>query len=155
MKTLNSDQLRERIHKNTLKMDRLTKKQESISRKLESLTQLNDAIVFLLKGRGLQAVSYLAELDDELADAVNGTPPLTTDELKAGGWWCAEAGKEVEQELARRKVIIISKKWRQKSHIYGCMSIHPRIAVQFVEPEWTAMLRQIHRIGDTFHWGAP
>lgn len=67
----------------------------------------------------------------------------------------AVATDKEEIALARRNVIIISKKWRQKSHIYGCMSVHPRIASQFVEPEWALRLRQIHRIGDTFYWGAP
>lgn len=147
MNELNSDQLRKKLSKHV--------------RKINWLTEQNDLIVAALKLRGLQAVDPAG---DDISihpcimqlDKLQSEPkPLTADELKAGGWWCAEAGKEVEQELARRNVIIMSKKWRQKSHIYGCMSVHPRIASQFVEPKWTLRLRQIHRIGDTFYWGAP
>lgn len=80
---------------------------------------------------------------------------LTKDDLLQGGWWCAEAGKEMERELASRGMIILSKKWRQKKYTLGCMSRHPRIAVQFVEPEFAAALKQIHRIGSEFYCGAP
>ena len=77
---------------------------------------------------------------------------LTKDDLLQGGWWCAEAGKEMERELASRGMIIVSKKWRQKKYTLGCMSRHPRISVQFVEPEFAAALKQIHRIGSEFYW---
>lgn len=80
---------------------------------------------------------------------------LTKDDLLRGGWWCAEAGKEMERELASHGMIIISKKWRQRKYTLGCMSRHPKIAVQFVEPEFAAALKQIHRIGSEFYWGAP
>lgn len=142
LNNLSSDELRRQLGENNAAMN--------------ALAEDNQKIVELLSQRGLQAINPSSDLAEiRLLLERRADVPLTTDELKAGGWWCAEAGKEVEQELARRNVIIISKKWRQKSHIYGCMSVHPRIASQFVEPEWAAKLRQIHRFGDTFYWGAP
>ncbi|MDM1697136.1 hypothetical protein HX099_10775 [Thiopseudomonas alkaliphila] len=142
MQNLNSDKLRRQLDENNAAMNKLAED--------------NQKIVELLASRGLQAINYSSDLAEiRLLLERRADVPLTTGEVKAGGWWCAEAGKEVEQELARRNVIIISKKWRQKTHIYGCMSVHPRIASQFVEPEWAARLRQIHRIGSEFYWGAP
>ncbi len=133
MNRLDSDELRRQLSENNAAMN--------------TLAEDNQKIVELLASRGLQAV--------EPSSHPSKASEVTYKQLRQGGWWCAEAGKEMERELARRNVIIISKKWRQKSHIYGCMSVHPRIASQFVFPYWTLRLRQTHRIGGEFYWGAP
>lgn len=92
------------------------------------------------------------------ADKLNGEPkPLSSEELKGGGWRCAEAGKEIETQLNARGLFIISKNWRQKKYIRGCMSSVPGFAVQFSEACAVDLdhLKQIHRIGNNFYWGAP
>lgn len=148
MQNFNSDQLRTALAQNTTKMNRLAEQ--------------NDLIVATLKRRGLCAVdpsddkyipvhSCVMQLD-KLRERGRR---LSLGELNAGGWWCADAGRECEALLAQEGLHILSKKWRHKKYIAGCFSRAPGTVSQFTKDESASDLIQIHRKGASFYWGAP
>lgn len=80
LKKLNSDQLRELLGKNVQTMNQLTEQ--------------NTDICNLLKQRGLQPVEPAPQPSSppETAKSEAREEPLTAEELRAEGWWCATAG---------------------------------------------------------------
>ena len=132
---LNSDKLRRQLDENNESMN--------------TLADDNQRIVELLADRGLRAVEPISQ-------------PLkknrvTLGEILAGGWWCAESGKRTK-ELIRSAGLL----WLGSANTYasdagiGCMSSElSRLAARMPVSEINnAHLKQIHRIGNNFYWGA-
>ena len=146
LKLLNSDQLRAKLATNVRKMNRLTKQ--------------NDEIVKILKQRGLQAVDPAG---DDISihpcimqlDKLQSEPkPLTADELKAGGWWCADASKECANALKSKGLRVFnSSEWKDGSEWCVCSLDSDGDVTR--APFAFSRLKQIHRIGNDFYWGAP
>ena len=168
MNSLNSDQLRKKLHLNTVAMN--------------ALAGFNDEIVGLLKQRGLQAVDAdqdntveelqltdtLGEiLPIDFADMLNHAPvenksrdyPLTLDELKAGGWWCADVSADCESTFADKGIRVFAEGWDNKHRDYNAcrvFGLDPVVYRSFRGPlELIEKGEQIHRIGNNFYWGAP
>lgn len=140
MQNLNSDQLRRQLDENNAAMN--------------TLADNNQKIVELLADRGLRAVEPISQ-------------PLkknrvTLGEILAGGWWCAESGKCTEKLIRSAGLQLLgSAKIYAKSYVsdagIGWMSSESsRLAVHILVSEINnAHLKQIHRRGNNFYWGAP
>jgi hypothetical protein len=139
LNNLNSDQLRQRLSNNTLNMNLLTAE--------------NDAIVKILAERGLKAVEQAAK---EKSSKRCEETPLTSDELKAGGWWCADVSAECEMAFKIRGLDVSCAGWSGIGNRNGdcCILGYPK----FVSRAWikshVSGEKQIHRIGNNFYWGA-
>ena len=137
MQNINSDQLRKRLAKHTRKMNWLAKQ--------------NDLIVELLAQRGLKAIEpdnndvaihpcvmqldklgealFRAQFEPKRSEEI----ALTAEELKAGWWWCADVNEDCRSVLLAKGV---------------------SEAVVFRSYLRMEGLKQIHRIGNEFYWGA-
>ena len=93
MQNLNSDQLRRQLDENNAAMN--------------TLTEDNQKIVELLAQRGLKAInssSDLAETRALLEPERRADAPLTTEELKAGGWFCDDISKECAEAFKSKSI---------------------------------------------------
>ena len=158
MQNINSDQLRKRLAKHTRKMNWLAKQ--------------NDLIVELLAQRGLKAIEpdnndvaihpCVMQLD-KLGEALFRTQlepkqreeiELTADELMAGGWWCEDVSEECRLALVGNGVNTDEDYWGDSrrdrcAHKSGSSLSVIRTSIRGDE------IREIHRIGNNFYWGAP
>lgn len=80
--------------------------------------------------------------------------PLTSDELKAGGWWCGDVSEECRLDLAGAGVKSMADNWNDNAgarcaykRYYGSYVDRSRMAVE------SDTLKQIHRVGNEFYWG--
>ena len=135
MQNLNSDQLRRQLDENNAAMN--------------TLTEDNQKIVELLADRGLRAVEPISQ-------------PLkknrvTLGEILAGGWWCAQSGKLTEELIRSAGLTLLCSAQSYVSDAgIGLMSSElSRLARRMPVSEINnAHLKQIHRIGNNFYWGA-
>ena len=84
------------------------------------------------------------ELNDE-------AKPLTADELKAGGWWCADVSEECRLAFNEKGLDARHADWSSDGGYNYCYLSGNTIARSVVHTH-TASLKQIHRIGNDFHW---
>ncbi len=77
--------------------------------------------------------------------------PLTTEELKAGGWWCADVSEEGRLAFAEKGLDARYGDWSSDAESNYCYLSGNTIARSVVHTH-TASLKQIHRIGNDFHW---
>lgn len=146
MQNLNSDQLRRQLDENSAAMN--------------TLADNNQKIVELLAQRGLQAVDPAG---DDISihpcimqlDKLQSEPkPLTAEELEAGGWWCADVSEECRLALVGNGVNTDEDYWddsRRDRCAYKSGSSLSVIRTSMRGDE----IREIHRIGNNFYWGAP
>ncbi len=161
MNELNSDQLRVQLDENNAAMN--------------TLTEDNQKIVELLKQRGLQAIdssSYDVPIHpcvmqlDKLGEALFRTQfepkrreeiALTAEELKAGGWWCADVSAECGMALKSCGLDVVLAGWGGTGdHIGDCCILgHSKHVYRSWITNIVSGEKQIHRIGNEFYWGAP
>ena len=145
MQSLNSDQLRKLLKKHT--------------RKMNWLAEQNDLIVATLKQRGLQAVDPAG---DDISihpcimqlDKLQSEPkPLTADDLMAGRWWCFDVSEECRLAFAEKGLDARSANWSSEDEYKYCY-LSGAIIVRSLRQASNLALKQIHRIGNNFYWGA-
>lgn len=159
MQSLNSDQLRKLLKKHTRKMNWLAKQ--------------NDLIVELLAERGLKAIEpdnndvaihpCVMQLD-KLGEALFRTQfepkrreeiALTAEELNAGGWWCADVSEECRLAFADSGTGVTSNSWNDYARVQCAYKPDSESNVMLAHlPVDLDILKQIHRIGNNFYWGA-
>lgn len=97
-----------------------------------------------------QAPYKSVKLEGQIADEAK---PLTAEDLKAGGWWCADVSKECADAFKSKGLRVLnSDKWTGDGEHSGCAmddcgSGVTRCFFDFIG------LKQIHRIGNEFYWG--
>ena len=119
-----------------LNSDQLRRQLDENNAAMNTLADNNQKIVELLSLRGLKAInssSDLAEIRALLEPKRSEEIALTAEELKAGWWWCADDSEECRLVLASKGV---------------------SEAVIFRSYLRMEGLKQIHRIGNNFYWGA-
>ncbi len=84
------------------------------------------------------------ELNDEAKQ-------LTTEELKAGGWWCADVSEECRLAFAEKGLDARHADWSSDTTYNYCYLSGNTIARAVVHTH-KASLRQCHRIGNDFYW---
>ena len=90
------------------------------------------------------------KLDGKIADE---SKPLTAEELKAGGWWCADTSEECRLVFAEKGILARSADWLARDGVKYCYMSGSIIVRSFMEPyESTLTPKQIHRIGNEFYW---
>ena len=147
MQNLNSDQLRRQLDENNAAMN--------------TLADDNEKIVELLSLRGLKAInssSDLAEIRALLEPERRADAPLTTDELKAGGWRCGDISEDCRLALIDNGLNSLSDDWSNRGGVkniclYCCLK--ESLVVRTSSEYHVTPLKQIHRIGNNFYWGAP
>lgn len=76
--------------------------------------------------------------------------PLTTEELKAGGWWCADVSEEARQAFELRGFNVASR-WDLED-IDGCMLADKETAVRFRRLSIAKSLPDITLADGEFYW---
>lgn len=94
----------------------------------------------------VQAPYKSVKLDLQFGDEAK---PLTTEELKAGGWWCADVSAECARVFEAKGLNVFnSRDWRynplRKCALEGGKVV--RVSFDLVGG------RHIHRIGNEFYW---
>ncbi len=94
-----------------------------------------------------QAPYKSVKLEGQIADEAK---PMTAEELKAGGWWCADVSEECRLVFVEKGLEPWSKPWLGKTEFSRCY-----LAGTIVLRSTSVMagLKQIHRIGSEFYWG--
>ena len=78
--------------------------------------------------------------------------PLTIEELKAGGWWCADISKECAEAFNSQGLKVFnSDDWGEGELWSGCVMGHDGTITRV--PCGFKVEKQIHRIGNDFYWG--
>lgn len=158
MNRLDSDELRRQLSENNAAMN--------------TLTEDNQKIVELLAQRGLKAIEpdnndvaihpCVMQLD-KLGEALFRTQfepkrreeiALTAEELKTGGWWCADVSAECQRALSNRKLEFQAIRWDGKYHFCFMRSGRVYRGLSRELARVTCDDKQIHRIGNNFYWGA-
>ena len=81
---------------------------------------------------------------------------LTADELKAGGWWCADVSEECRLALIVNGASVTSYRWIGSENVQCAYKPDSESNVlRAHQPVDLDILKQIHRIGNNFYWGAP
>lgn len=90
----------------------------------------------------------------ELAEQIsNEAKPLTTEELKAGGWWCAEVTEECAKVFTVKGLRVFKpSRWNDEAIVFYKMDIDKNIVVKHFSVGVTRVSKQIHRIGIEFYW---
>ena len=86
------------------------------------------------------------KLDGQIADEAK---PLTADELKAGGWWCADVSEACRLAFVEKGLDPWSKPWSGETEFARCYLAGTIVLRSTVV---AAGLKQIHRIGNEFFW---
>lgn len=148
MQNLNSDELRRQLDENNAAMN--------------TLAEDNQKIVELLAERGLQAID--ASSNDVAIhacvmqlDKLRSEPkPLTADELKAGGLWCADTSDDALKAFILYGLVEYGDDMPWDGSFYGCFIFEG--GTNLLDRGYkhhTSALKQIHRCGNVFYWGAP
>lgn len=79
--------------------------------------------------------------------------PLTSEELKAGGWWCGDTSEECQRALSIHNLEFQAPRWDGKYHFCFMRSgpVYRGLASELVRV--SSELKQIKRIGIEFYWG--
>ena len=91
----------------------------------------------------------------EPALGVDKARPLTVDELKAGGWWCADVSAECEMAFKLRGLDVVCAGWSGIGNRNGdcCILVYPKLVSRAWIKSQVSGEKQIHRIGNEFYWG--
>jgi len=94
-----------------------------------------------------QAPYKSVKIEGQIAD---GDKPLTADELRAGGWWCADISEECRLVFVSKGINSWSESWVREKPFERCY-----LDSAFVMRSSNASggFKQIHRIGNEFYWG--
>lgn len=148
LKKLSSDDLRDLLGKNVQTMNQLTEQ--------------NTDIVNLLKQRGLQPVEAASQPDGTVEAAKATRPevkdePLTAEELRAEGWWCATAGWPEMLILMDAEMVVDNHARSLIAGPLGLASGASSEAVVHCELSRinTGYLKQVCRTGEHFYWVKP
>lgn len=77
--------------------------------------------------------------------------PLTTEELKAGGWWCADVSKECAVALESKGLsVFYPVGWGKNGSWSGCTLDDDGDVIRVTHV--FEGKKQIHRIGSDFYW---
>lgn len=145
---------------NNLSSDDLRRQLDENNAAMNTLAEDNQKIVELLAERGLQAIDAAS---NDVAihacimqlDKLRSEPkPLTADELKAGGWWCADTSEECRLTFYEKGLGARSTGWSTYTGYRYCYLSGSVIMRSSIRPSKSS-LKQIHRIGGDFYWGAP
>lgn len=149
LNNLSSDDLRRQLGENNAAMN--------------TLAEDNQEIVELLSQRGLQAINYSSDLAEiRLLLERRADVPLTAKELKAGGWYLKEVtqsswdalelyGFESYSDFACKDIGL-----RFCGAPWAGFALNPSGNVaRFSHKKDLSGLKQIHRRGNRFYWGAP
>lgn len=78
-------------------------------------------------------------------------PLMTTEELKAGGWWCEDVSEECRLAFYEKGLGARSIGWSTDAGYKYCYlsgSVIVRSSIQ----QYESLLKQIRRIGNDFYW---
>lgn len=148
MQNLNSDELRRQLDENNAAMN--------------TLAEDNQKIVELLAERGLQAIDSASNdvaihaCIMQLGKLRSEPKPLTADELKAGGWWCADTSDDALKAFILYGLAEYGDDMPWDGSFDGCFIF--KSGTNLLDRGYkhhTSALKQIHRIGNNFYWGAP
>lgn len=82
-------------------------------------------------------------------------PLLTTEELEAGGWWCADVSKECADALKSKGLRVLnSDEWTSDGAHSGCVMDDSDDCVTRCFFDFSNK-KQIKRIGNDFYWCKP
>lgn len=97
-----------------------------------------------------QAPYKSVKLDGQVADEAK---PLTADELKAGGWWCADVSEECLLALIDNSDDVVTHHWYDNV-VAQCAykSDSESNVLRAHLPVDLDILKQIHRISNEFYW---
>ncbi len=102
-----------------------------------------------------QAPYKSVKLDGQVADEVK---PLTVDELKAGGWWCADTSAAARRAFAVRG-FNVADQWEledlewELEDLDGCRLTGKESVTRFKGMSKTKDLREITLVDGEFYWG--
>lgn len=144
---------------NNLSSDDLRRQLDENNAAMNTLAEDNQEIVELLSQRGLQAID--ASSNDVAIhacvmqlDKLRSEPkPLTADELKAGGWWCADTSETARQAFELRG-FRVTDQWELED-LDGCKRTDKKSVSRFRGMSKTKDLREIYLADGEFYWGAP
>ena len=99
-------------------------------------------------------IDVIGQNGEHYEQAKDVTEPLTADELKAGGWWCADISEECANALESKGLRVFnSSEWGNDERWGSC---------GLDDDGWFSRgffvdggNKEIHRIGSNFYWGAP
>ena len=91
------------------------------------------------------------KIDGHIADEAK---QLTAEELKAGGWWCADVSEECRLALIDNGASVTSYRWIGNANVQCAYKPDSESNVLRAHvPVVLDNLKQIHRIGNEFYWG--
>lgn len=183
MKNLNSDQLRKLLAKHTRKMNWLAEQNDLIvellaERGLKAIEKTADEdlvcsadkmVIFNAAGAEVfntdwpnplvnpdqhEAHRRMAEWVDTFQEVKEDRVPLTAEELKAGGWRCSDISEECRLTFYEKGLGARSTGWSTDTGYRYCYLSGSVIVRSSMQPS-ESPLKQIHRIGGDFYWGAP
>ena len=97
-----------------------------------------------------QAPYKSVKLDGQIADE---DKPLTADELKAGGWWCADVSEECRLVIADSGIGVTGYSWDDNARVQCAYKLDSESNVLRAHHSVDLdILKQIHRIGNEFYW---
>lgn len=91
----------------------------------------------------------------DVDEAIKKSASLTAEELRAGGWWCADITELCRVQLAVHGVDVPPQSWSNGSCWDCCFLLGPGFVADRGPEKSKSGLRQIHRVGSEFYWGAP
>lgn len=183
MQNINSDQLRRQLDENNAAMNTLADNNQKIVELLaqrglkaiektagEDLVCCADRMIIhnaggaevfntdwpnpLVNPDQYEARRRMAEWVSEFTKVREDRMPLTTEELKNGGWWCDDVSEECRLAFVDNGLDTRSADWSwsgedEYKYCYLSGIVITRTRTQVHEK------KQIHRIGNHFYWGAP
>lgn len=87
----------------------------------------------------------------EVATESTESKPLTTEELKLGGWWCTDVSEDCANAFESNHLRVFnSSEWGDGADWGGCvLDYDGQVTRGFTDPEYR---KQIHRVGNEFYW---
>lgn len=80
--------------------------------------------------------------------------PLTTEELRAGKWWCADTSEDCRLALESHGFKFFASNWDSELEACFVSSREVDMISRGFETLATSLnLKQVHRIGGEFYWG--
>lgn len=82
--------------------------------------------------------------------------PLTVEELKAGGWWCADVSEDCANAMMGKGLDLANDEWGGNIGNEGdaCIlsGLSGSVVTRVFSESYINYLKQIHRINDQFFW---
>lgn len=79
--------------------------------------------------------------------------PLTTEEIMAGGWWCADVSEECRLAFTDSGVGVACNRWDENANVQCAYKSNSEknVLLAHVAVDLDT-LKQIHRVGNYFYW---